>query len=72
MKDQVEECEKIVLQEAMRDQMNGVGRVFISSLLDMGYSGDVISSSLKRLMTRYRVVIVGSIIKIYFENRGLK
>jgi len=70
MEEQVEQCEKVILEEARRDQLNGVGRVFISKLLERGFSRDVVTSSIERLASKYRVSVVGNIVKVYFEERS--
>lgn len=70
MEELVEQCEKVILEEARRDQLNGVGRVFISTLLERGFSRDVVTSSIERLASKYRVSVGGNIVKVYFEERS--
>jgi hypothetical protein len=70
MEEQVKQCEKVILEEARRDQLNGVGRVFISTLLERGFSREVVTSSIERLASKYRVSVVGNIVKVYFEERS--
>jgi hypothetical protein len=66
----VEDCSRAILQEAMRDQLNGVGRVFISELMRRGFSRDTITDALRSLSSRYRIVVVGDVIKVYFSTRA--
>ncbi|ABL77569.1 hypothetical protein [Thermofilum pendens] len=62
----VEECMKKMLESALRDQFNGVGRAFISSLLEQGFTRDEVSEAVRALSSQYEVRVIGDVVKVYF------
>jgi len=45
---------------------NNVGRVTVQELLEEGFTRDEITLAIGELGRRYRVVVVGDCIKVYF------
>ncbi|OYT30556.1 MAG: hypothetical protein B6U94_06595 [Thermofilum sp. ex4484_79] len=65
MKD-IDSLAKLILLYAKKDVFNGIGRVFIDSLIREGYSYDDILKAIDKISYMYDVRIVGNIIKIKF------
>ncbi len=60
---------EMILSLARRDVYNGVGRVLIGELEAHGFTRDQVTAAIKALKSKYRVMVVGDVIKIYFgEN----
>jgi hypothetical protein len=51
---------------ARRSMYNNVGRVTLQELLEEGFTRDEITSAVRELGRKYRVVVVGDYIKVYF------
>ena len=56
--------EELILDIARRSAFQGVGRVLKGELREMGFSDEEISRAIARLKRRYRVVVVGEVVKI--------
>ncbi|QOJ78455.1 hypothetical protein IG193_06780 [Infirmifilum lucidum] len=57
---------EIILSLARRDVYNGVGRVLIGELEAYGFTRDQVTAAIKALKSKYKVMVVGDVIKIYF------
>lgn len=67
----VRELSTLILHAASRELFNGVGRVLVPELEVQGFSYDEIVEALNSLRREgYEVVVVGDVIKVYFEPRG--
>lgn len=62
--------ETLILHLAKRDMYNGVGRVFVSELVSQGYGRDEVTAAVEKLKRRYRVVVVGDVIKVYLGEES--
>ncbi|MEZ0346614.1 MAG: hypothetical protein ABWK01_08700 [Infirmifilum sp.] len=60
------DIQNIIITLAKRDIYNGVGRVFISELIEQGYTRDQVTLAIENLKSNYKIIVVGDIIKVYF------
>lgn len=57
---------QLILHLARRSMYNNVGRVTLQELLEEGYTRDEITLAVRELERRYKVVVVGDYVKVYF------
>uniref|UniRef100_A0A7J3X710 Uncharacterized protein n=1 Tax=Thermofilum pendens TaxID=2269 RepID=A0A7J3X710_THEPE len=64
--DRVSALAQLIVHLARRSMYNNVGRVTVQELLEEGFTRDEITLAIGELGRRYRVVVVGDCIKVYF------
>lgn len=57
---------QLIVHLARRSMYNNVGRVTVQELLEEGFTRDEVTLALEELRKKYRVVVVGDYIKVYF------